>query len=64
MIFLDGLSCRIPVFLRRGETNQNKHSKVRINRGKRYGSKRNCEDFVMAIVSLSVLIYMFVHKIQ
>jgi len=64
MIFLDGLACRIPVFLRKRETNQNKHSNVRISRGKRYGSKQSCEDFVMAIVSLLVLIYMLVHKIS
>jgi len=64
MIFLDGLACRIPVFLRKGETNQNKHSNVRISRGKRYGSKQSCEDFVMAVVSLSILIYMFVRKIS
>jgi len=64
MIFLDGLACRITVFLRKGETNQNKHSDVRISRGKRYRSKQSCDDFVMANVSWSVLIYMFVHKIS
>ena len=64
MIFLDGLACRIPVFLRKGETNQNKHSNFRISIGKRYGSKQSCEDFVMAIVSWSILIYMFVRKIS
>jgi len=64
MIFLDGLTCRIPVFFRKGETNQNKHSNIRISRGKRYGSKQSCEDFVMAIVSWSVLIYMFMGKIS
>ena len=64
MIFLDGLACGIPVFLRKGETNQNKHSNVRISRGKRYGIKQSCEDFVMAIVSLSILICMFVRKIS
>ena len=62
MIFLDGLARRIPVFLRKGETNQNKHSNVRISRGKRYGSKQSCEDFIMAVVSWSILIYMFVCK--
>ena len=25
---LDGLACRLPVFLRKGETNQNRHSNV------------------------------------
>jgi hypothetical protein len=61
---LDGLVCKIPVFLRKGDTNQNKHSFFRISREKRYGSKQSCEDFVMAIVSLSILIYMSVHKIS
>lgn len=64
MIFLDGLACRIPVFLRKGETNQKKHSDVRISRGKRYGSKQSREDFVTAIVSWSVLIYMFLRNIS
>jgi len=64
MIFLDGLACGVPVFLRKGETNQNKHSNVRISRGKMYGSKQSYEDFVMAIVSLSILISMFVRKIS
>jgi len=64
MIFLDGLACGIPVFLRKGETNQITHSNVRISRGKRYGSKLSYKDFVMAIVSLSILIYMFVRKIS
>jgi len=63
MVFLDGLTCRIPFSLRKGETNQNKHTNVRINRGKWYGSNQSCEDFVMAIVSWSILIYMFVRKI-
>jgi len=54
-IFLDGLSCRIPVFLRKGRTSQNGHSSVRLHRGKRYGNKQSCEDIVTAIVSLSIL---------
>ena len=64
MILLDGLAFRIPVFLRKGETNQNRHSNVRISRGKRYGSKQSYEDFVTAIVSWSTLIYMFVGRIS
>jgi hypothetical protein len=64
MIFLDGVACRIPVFLRKGETYQNKHLNVRISRGKRYVGKQSCEDFVMAIVSWSIVIYMFVCKIS
>ena len=64
MIFLDGLACGIPVFLRKGQRNRNKHSNVGFSRVKRYGSKQSSEDFVMAIVSLSLLIYMFVCKIS
>jgi len=53
-----------PVFLRKGETNQNRRANV--SRGKRYRSKQIYEDFdfVTAIVSWSSLMYMFVGKIS
>jgi len=28
MIFLDGLACRLPVFLRKGETSQNRYTQM------------------------------------
>jgi len=39
MIFLDGLACRIPVYLRTDKTSQNRDSNVRLHTGKRYGNK-------------------------
>ena len=54
-IFLDGLACRLAVFLRKGEINQNGHSCVRLHRGQRYGKKQNSEDIVTAVVSWSIL---------
>ena len=50
-IFLDGLACNMPVFLRKGETSQNKYS----NSHKKEVREQSCEDNVTAIVSWSIL---------
>jgi hypothetical protein len=52
---LDGLACRLPVSLRKEVTRQNRHSNLRLHRGKRYGNKQSCEDIVMAVVSWPIL---------
>jgi hypothetical protein len=35
-LFLDGLGCRLPVFLRKGGTGQNKDQEARLHGGKSY----------------------------
>ena len=52
---LEGLACRLPVFLRKGEPSQNRHSNVRLHRGVSEGNEQSCEDIVTAIVSCSVV---------
>jgi len=51
MIFLDGLACRLHVFLRKGETSQNRYSDSQ----RKEVREQSCEDIVTAVVSWSIL---------
>lgn len=55
-VFLIGLACRIPVSLRKEETNQNRYTQMLDfieERGT--GKKQSCEDIVTAVVSWPLL---------
>ena len=52
---LDGLACRLTLFLIKGETSQDRVWNVRLYRGKSYGNKQSGEDIVTEVASWWVL---------
>jgi hypothetical protein len=56
---LDGLACRLPAFMRKGQPSQNRQPNARLHRRQSEGNEQSSEDIVMEIVSWSMVRFFF-----